>query len=352
MTSKKVNAGRKQGNRRKKAPSRTLLVIALLLMPVSLYVILFQWLPDPVAWITNVTNNNERRLQLPTEYETDHLPEPQRPAIAHQKPESSKNVESEPVDSLSEEPLPSATTTLKGEYPSPQSPWIAVIIDDFGPSLKRKLIKEFVNLPFDITLAILPGNIYTRKIGVLAQKADKEVFIHLPLEPLDSVALDERDMVYCKMSSQQIAVILDRAQEELPAAVGVNNHMGSKATADSALMKRIAGELAHRGLMFVDSKTTVRSAAFAAMRSAGVPSLGRDVFLDFSSDRSTIARQLSLAAETARQKGWAVVIGHVRPETLEVLKQEMPRLSGGGIRFVSASRLIEVLNKRISVAAR
>jgi hypothetical protein len=161
------------------------------------------------------------------------------------------------------------------------------------------------------------------------------------MEPIDSVAMDERDMIYCDMGSAEIATILDRAQAEIPLAVGVNNHMGSKATADSALMAKLADEFQRRGLFFIDSRTVAHSFGLPNMRRRGVSSQGRDVFLDFTDDPKIIRRQVHQAARIAEKRGWAIAIGHVRWETLDVLEREMPILQEQGYQFVSVSRLLE-----------
>ena len=51
---------------------------------------------------------------------------------------------------------------------------------------------------------------------------------------------------------------LERDLDSVPGAVGVNNHMGSAATADPRLMRVVARVLARRGLFFVDSRGAAR----------------------------------------------------------------------------------------------
>ena len=50
--------------------------------------------------------------------------------------------------------------------------------------------------------------------------------------------------------------LLDAAFASVPGAMGMNNHMGSKATADPALMTDVIGYLKSHGLLFIDSRTT------------------------------------------------------------------------------------------------
>ncbi|MDP8228706.1 MAG: divergent polysaccharide deacetylase family protein [Candidatus Electryoneaceae bacterium] len=127
--------------------------------------------------------------------------------------------------------------------PSPEYPWIALIIDDFGPAGSVRLTDDFLSLPFPFTLAVMPGNLGTVKIGQMIAAAGGETFIHLPMEPMTQVAMNERDMLLVGSTAEEIRVILDRATAELPMAIGLNNHMGSKATLDVSLMNLLAQEL-------------------------------------------------------------------------------------------------------------
>ncbi|MFH0766185.1 MAG: divergent polysaccharide deacetylase family protein [Calditrichota bacterium] len=229
--------------------------------------------------------------------------------------------------------------------PSPQVPWIAIIIDDFGPTWHPAIVKGFYELPYDLTLSIIPGNRNSVKTAQAAGAQGKECFLHLPMEPTDSIALDERDMIYTGMTAEQIKVVLDRAVKEIPLAVGVNNHMGSKATADPEIMTLLASELKNRNLQFVDSRTTLGSCGLSCMREQGIPALGRDIFLDFMPDEDHIKEQLEQLTKIARNRGWALGIGHVRAKTLKTLRHELPRVVNEGIRIVSAGCLVETIQK-------
>ena len=52
--------------------------------------------------------------------------------------------------------------------------------------------------------------------------------------------------------------------ETVPHAAGVNNHQGSRATADAALMAELMPALRQRGLFFIDSRTTAATVAHDA----------------------------------------------------------------------------------------
>ena len=126
----------------------------------------------------------------------------------------------------------------------------------------------------------------------------------------------------------------------------MNNHMGSKVTRDSSLMKLIAEELKDRDLIFVDSQTAPRSRGYKAMMDKGVPAIKRDVFLDYTPDSSKVRIQYDELIRIARRRGWAIGIGHARRQTLEILKELLPVSIDEGIEFISAGKLVEKINAK------
>ena len=99
----------------------------------------------------------------------------------------------------------------------------------------------------------------------------------------------------------------------VPNATGVNNHEGSRGTADPALMAELMPLLARRHLFFIDSRTTAATVAYDAAIRAGVPAASRNVFLDDTENPAAVRAQLDLAVQDARRNGSAIAIGHPRP---------------------------------------
>jgi polysaccharide deacetylase 2 family uncharacterized protein YibQ len=128
---------------------------------------------------------------------------------------------------------------------------------------------------------------------------------------------------------------------------GVNNHMGSRATADRETMRRLMRALSRRGLLFLDSLTTPHSVAYDEARKAGIDCLRCRLFLDEARPTADVVRQnLRKLERAARASGFAVGIGHPHPETLEALKSELPRLQAAGVRLVTVSELFALLAAR------
>jgi polysaccharide deacetylase 2 family uncharacterized protein YibQ len=143
------------------------------------------------------------------------------------------------------------------------------------------------------------------------------------------------------MSNPQIVAQVQADLDQVPLARGVNNHEGSKASADERVMRAVIGVLAqHRDLFFIDSRTNKASVGEQTAEALGVPTARRDVFLDNRADVAYSEAQLLQAAEIARRNGSAIAIGHPRPTTLAAIQAMIPRLEASGIQFVLAQDLV------------
>ncbi len=227
-------------------------------------------------------------------------------------------------------PAPAPSSRARGD--------LAIIIDDAGQWLHTE--RAFIALPIPLTLSVLPDVRYTHLISDEAAAAGKGVMLHLPMEPISEINPGP-GKITTEMSDKQIVEQTDADIADVPLAQGVNNHEGSKATADSRVMRDVASAIAsHGSLFFVDSLTIGDSVAAATTQAAGIPTARRDVFLDDEANVSYVERQLSAAASVALTAGRAIAIGHPRPTTLEALRAMIPRLKAEGIHFVLVRDLI------------
>ena len=112
--------------------------------------------------------------------------------------------------------------------------------------------------------------------------------------------------------------------DTVPHAVGVNNHEGSRATSDPALMNELMPALHERGLFFIDSRTSASTVAYDAAQRSGVASASRKVFLDDNVDREAIDAQIVLPCAMPLRDGSAIAIGHPHPATIAALAKSAP----------------------------
>jgi polysaccharide deacetylase 2 family uncharacterized protein YibQ len=233
--------------------------------------------------------------------------------------------------------LPPGTATPSAA-PAASGAELAIVIDDCGQWLQTE--RAFIALPVPLTLAVLPDVPYTHLIAGEAAAAGKGVMLHLPMETISGLNPGP-GKVTTEMSDAQIVAQVGADLADVPLAQGVNNHEGSKATADPRVMRDVAAAMKkHGNLFFVDSLTIGDSVAAARTRDAGIPTATRDVFLDDRADVAYIESQLLSAANIARERGSAIAIGHPRPTTLAAIRALIPRLQAEGIRFVLVRRLV------------
>ena len=166
---------------------------------------------------------------------------------------------------------------------------------------------------------------------------DFEVIVHMPMESTKKPPGEKEYMLSTSMTSSEIENRVEQVIAEFPEAVGMNNHQGSKATADKRIMNIVSNILKRHGKYFIDSRTTAETVAETTMRSRGVPTIRRHVFLDNENKHNKIKEQLYKLVDKAESKGLAVGIGHARKNTLEVLQQEIPKLKEHGFKFQFAS---------------
>lgn len=219
-------------------------------------------------------------------------------------------------------PPPAEKTRPQKPPPSVARPKIAIIIDDMGhdPAIDR----AFFSLDPAMAFAFLPYAPYTAGLASEARRKGHDVLIHIPMEP-DNPSIDPGPGVLTvSMDLDTMIDIVNKAIERVPGACGINNHMGSKFTASRQAMERFLAIVKHKGLFFVDSRTTAETVAYRTARAMGVPCAERAVFLDPKVDRKTVEHELDRLVKVASKRGSAVAIGHPHRVTYQVLRKRLP----------------------------
>ena len=246
------------------------------------------------------------------------------------------------LKSKTDEPVPTRRTVTipKIEIEEDIRGNIVIIIDDFG--YRDDIVSEgFLSLDADITFAIIPGHQNSKVFAAKADQNGYEVIVHMPMESTNETRGEKEYKLTTSMTSDEIESKVEEVISEFPEAVGMNNHQGSKATSDKRIMNIVGNVLKRHGKYFIDSRTSSETVAETTMRSRGVPTIRRHVFLDNENQKNKIREQLYKLADKAELKGLAVGIGHAKTNTLKVLKQEIPRLKEHGFKFQFASFAVE-----------
>ncbi len=268
----------------------------------------------------------------------------------------------------------------------PAQPTIALVIDDWG-YFQNEVTQQILSLPCPLTLCVLPNVAFSRRFALeatdLALPPDltdqesistvaagdqlwlrrlaagccvelrlgrsvpglpvrrREVLLHMPMEPQGYPTVNPgEEAILVGMSAREIAGKIDQALISLPGVTGLNNHMGSRATADRKTMDAMMSHLARRGLFFLDSMTTSNSVGSTAAARAGVPFQQNRIFLDQREvDLAMVHQLLQQLVRAARATGFAIGIGHPNEWLARVLAEEVPRLQREGIRLVTVSEM-------------
>ncbi|EAL8417375.1 divergent polysaccharide deacetylase family protein [Campylobacter coli] len=207
---------------------------------------------------------------------------------------------------------------------------LAIIIDDMAnisqvralQALKLKLIPSF--FPPD------KNHIDTPK---LALKFDFYM-VHLPLAAMNYTK-PELDTLNPSDSEKRIFKKIQQVKKDFKDLKFINNHTGSLFTSDEKAMKKLYKAFEKEELIFVDSKTIASSKAPKVAKALGQIYIQRDVFLDNRDDVAYIKKQLMEAVRLAKQKGFAIAIGHPRKNTFKALEQSKDLLKSVELVYLS-----------------
>jgi uncharacterized protein len=231
-------------------------------------------------------------------------------------------------------PVPTPAPSAQGKEAK-----VVIIIDDMGNDMKA--LDEVLALPAPVAVAVLPLTRHSSETARKAESHGREVLLHLPMQPKGTLQGLGPGALMSGMGPEEIKENLSKDLASVPGAEGVNNHMGSLLTEDPAAMDALMLDLKSRDLFFVDSLTTSGSVACRMASKEGVLTASRRVFLDDSSDEAAIKVQLERLVRLAKKYGTAIAIGHPRPMTLAVLKEEIPLLPEQGVRVAKISEAIK-----------
>jgi polysaccharide deacetylase 2 family uncharacterized protein YibQ len=203
---------------------------------------------------------------------------------------------------------------------------LAIVIDDLGNNMKGT--EEIIKLPVKLTVAIMPFMPSTKEDAELASQYGHEVIVHLPMEPKKGKkSWLGPGAITTDLSDKEIRKRVEDAVKDVPHAVGMNHHMGSKATEDERVMKIVLEVCKENGLFYLDSKTTGKSVVGKLANELDVPFLENNFFFDDVYTTQHITNQGKKLENKLTEYEQLVAIGHVGisgPMMVSVLKEYIP----------------------------
>lgn len=313
--------------KRTKGKRRLRAALALLLLAVA-------------AAVYAVALNNQGRYSKVAEREAAPAEVAQLPAPEPEPPSREVIVVSADDGLPAEQPQPANDAMpASGGGPDDGKALLAIVIDDGGSQMN--LTKRVAALDIPTTWAIIPYRPYSKETAELAASKSVPYIVHMPMQAqADKDSETGKFIIGRGMSAADVRAKTEKALDSLPGAVGLNNHRGSRATESAELMRPLMEVLKSRGLVFVDSRTTGKSAAYDTALKAGVPALQNRGFLDNSSDKAVIAKRFDELARNAQKRGALLIICHFRPSTVAFLEELDARYKNLPVRFVTVPEML------------
>lgn len=213
---------------------------------------------------------------------------------------------------------------------------MAIVLDDIGNSLHDF---QALSLPPAVTFAILPYTPHAKQIATLASQQNRELLIHVPMQAKSHNEQLGKGALMLDMSEQQFKQRLSNAINYLPNAYGISNHMGSAMTEQLTHMQWTMDILEHRGLYFLDSRTTANTVIEYCAQISNIPTLRRHVFLDNIKTNDAMEKQFQHAIELGEKNFSVVMIAHPYPITLKFLSEKLKGYNPG-VKLVALQALL------------
>ena len=212
----------------------------------------------------------------------------------------------------------------KSDSPEPAAPsspqgGLALVMDDMGESTQA--LRSLLELGLPMNFALWPHARFAEESARLASAAGHTLLIHQPMQPRSATAQTGPNSLREGMSREEMEALLRQAMLKLPQAEGINNHMGSRFTANRPAVRELCAILAPSGLFVLDSVTHASSVLYEEALKAGIPAARRDIFIDAEPGKEAALRQLQKAEQLALQGKQLVAIGHPLPSTLAALRE-------------------------------
>ena len=220
---------------------------------------------------------------------------------------------------LKEEPKQEPKQEKKATIPYRDSkPKIVIIIDDV---LSTRQLNDIKSIDLKLTPSIFPN-----KNAEMIEATNKLDFfmIHLPLEAKKYT--DELDTIKINDSIEKIKEKIQSIKISMPNVKYINNHTGSKFTANKKSVENLLSVLDSNQIKFVDSRTTPDTKLNEIAKEQNRLILYRDIFIDNNLAPNAIRNQIKEGIKIAKKRGYAILIAHPHKETLRALKNAKENL--------------------------
>lgn len=196
-------------------------------------------------------------------------------------------------------------------------PKIAILIDDVTTQKQKEAI---LDIRYKINMSFLPPTSKHQNSAEISKDLEFSM-LHLPLQASPKFKAFEENTLNVDNSYNTIEKRIKQLRDLYPQVKYTNNHTGSVFTSNKEAMNKLLKALQKYNFIFVDSKTIGNTVSKELVKKYNMPHIERNTpFLDNKKDLLYIKTQLKKAIKIAKEKGYAITIGHPNTETIKVLK--------------------------------
>ena len=307
----------------------------------------------------NISSKTEVKQNVENTTKTNQQEETKTPVKTEVQTETKTVSKTEPKIETKTEPVKSVTstvskvtdnttssqtqnkTTITG-FNFPQAvnhAQLVFLFDDGGQSLSQ--VEQFLNLPFPITVAVLPKLAHSREVAEKVRKSGNEVMLHQPMQAINPSVNPGPGAILPNMSEGEIVSTLYNNLNEVGPVVGINNHEGSAITADAEKMETVLKTASRQGVFFLDSRTNKDTQVPYVCRELGYNYYERNGnFLDNTKTRENALAELRKNIDIANKTGVVIMIGHIWSADFlpQLLRDVYPELKAKGYTITTVSK--------------
>jgi len=215
---------------------------------------------------------------------------------------------------------------------------LVFLFDDGGQNLSH--LEKFLSLPFPITIAVLPRLAHSKESAERIRKSGKELMLHQPMQAVNANVNPGPGAITPDMTESQIQATLFQNINEIGPIAGLNNHEGSRITADAEKMEVILKAASREGVYFLDSRTNSDTKVPYVATELGLSYYERNGrFLDNEKTKENALSEIRKNLDIANKDGVVIMIGHIwSADFLPAVLQEIyPELIEKGYTFKTVS---------------
>ncbi len=220
---------------------------------------------------------------------------------------------------------------------------VALVLYGFGDDAARA--DSFFALPVPFAVAVVPGTRTSERILLEARDRERELVLHLPLEPLNYPRINPGPgTLLVSMKPGRISATVRRYLNQAGAVAAVANHMGSLATQDMTVMTAVYRELKRRRVPFLHVTPAAGAVCRSLAADMGVNYAELDAVVDREAkrrDARALDQRWNGLLREARTRGRLVVMLRATPLTMRWLPHALEARRLGGVNMVPLAALLD-----------